>query len=118
MTAVAVLTKEEIERALPASLKTAATDALTDMVNNIVADPLIAEQVRNNFIGYANILQDGKFKTQDYLHAVVYCSYKVMGYSNLEAYQRTFPQRYADLVAKGVVSKEEARYKAANKDSL
>jgi hypothetical protein len=107
------LTRQEIERALPANLKTAATDELTDLVNTIVSDDLVAEQIRNNFIGYAAVLKDGKFKTQDYLNAVVYVSYKVMGYSNLESYQRTFPQRHADLVAKGTSAKDIAAYVAA-----
>lgn len=107
------LTREEIERALPANLKIAATDSLTDLVNTIVSDELVAQNIRENFIGYAGVLKDGKFKTQDYLNAVVYVSFKVMGYSNLESYQRTFPQRYADLVAKGIPSKDIAAYVAA-----
>jgi len=107
---VTLLTKDQIERALPPSLKSAATDALANKINSIVADPIVAEQVRENFIGYASILKDGRFKTEDYLKAVVYVSYKLMEYSNREAYERTFPARYAALVAAGTPSKEIAAY--------
>lgn len=102
-----------VETALPSNLKTAATQAFTDQINNLVADPLVAEQVRQNFISYTKILQEGKFKTEDYLHAVAYVSFKHMGYSNQEAYFRTFPQRHAALTAKGTSSKDIAAYVSA-----
>jgi predicted glycosyl hydrolase (DUF1957 family) len=105
-----MLTRLEIEQALPANLKSAATDALTDMVNNIAADPLVAEQVRNNFIGYAGVMKEGKFKTEDYVQAVTYVSYKLMNYTNKEAYIRTFPQRYQNMVAKGISTQDMAAY--------
>jgi hypothetical protein len=107
------LTRNDIERALPANLKSSATQALTDLVNNVVSDPLVAEQVQNNFISYAGVMKDGKFKTEDYLHAVMYVSYKLMGYSNRESYEKTFPQRYQNLVAKGTAAKDIAAYVSA-----
>ena len=67
-----MLTREMVEKSLPANLKSAATQQLTDQINNIVSDPLIAQQVRDNFISYSSVLKDGKFKTEDYLHAVAY----------------------------------------------
>jgi hypothetical protein len=102
-----------VEKALPANLKVAATQALTDQINNIVSDPLIAEQVRSNFLSYSGVLRDGKFKTEDYLHAVTYVSFKLMGMSNQDAYIRTFPQRYQALVAKGTTTKDISAYVAA-----
>jgi hypothetical protein len=108
-----MLTREMVERALPANLKSAATQQLTDQINTIVADPLIAEQVRENFISYSGVLKDGKFKTEDYLHAVAYVSFKLMGNSNQDAYFRTFPQRHQALVAKGTTTKDISAYVAA-----
>ena len=107
------LTVDQVEKALPANLKNSATQALTDQINNIVADPLVAEQVRNNFISYTNVLKEGKFKTEDYLHAVTYVSFKLMGLSNQDAYFRTFPTRHAALVAKGTSSKDISAYVSA-----
>lgn len=108
-----MLTREMVEKALPANLKVAATQALTDQINNITSDPLIAEQVRNNFLSYSGVLREGKFKTEDYLHAVTYVSFKLMGYSNQDAYFRTFPQRYQALVAKGTSQKDISAYVSA-----
>jgi hypothetical protein len=109
----APITKELVARALPGNLKSAATDQLADMINQISADPLIAEQIKDNFLSYASVLKEGKFKVEDYLNAVAYCSYKLMGDSNQDAYFKTFPQRYANLVAAGRTPKEISAYVAA-----
>jgi hypothetical protein len=108
-----MLTKDMVEKALPANLKGAATQQLTDQINNVVSDPLIAEQVRNNFLSYSGVLKDGKFKTEDYLHAVTYVSFKLMGQSNQDAYFRTFPARHMALVAKGTTPKDISAYVSA-----
>lgn len=107
------ITKELVARALPGNLKSAATDQLADMINQISVDPLIAEQIRENFLSYASVLKEGKFKVEDYLNAVAYCSYKLMGDSNQDAYFKTFPQRYANLVAAGRTPKEISAYVSA-----
>ena len=78
-----MLTQQEVVKALPANLKSCVTQSLVDNINNISADPLIAEQIRNNYISYTAVLKDGKFKTEDYLSAVAYVSFKLMGYTNL-----------------------------------
>ena len=107
------ITKELVARALPGNLKSVATDQLADMINQISADPLIAEQIKDNFLSYTSVLKEGKFKVEDYLNAVAYCSYKLMGDSNQDAYFKTFPQRYANLVAAGRTPKEISAYVAA-----
>lgn len=113
------LTVQQVQTALPASLKSAVTQSMVDQINNIVSDPLIAEQIRNNYLSYTGVMKDGKFKTEDYLHAVAYVSYKLMGLSNQDAYFKTFPQRHAQLVAKGTTSKDISSYVSAyNKGKL
>lgn len=114
-----MLTKELVERAVPANLKSSVTQQLVDRINAAVSDPIVAEQIRENFLNYTAVLKDGKFKTEDYLHAVMYVSFKLMGSSNNEAYTKTFPQRMQDLIAKGTSSKDIAAYVAAyNKGKL
>ncbi len=107
------LTVQQVEKALPPNLKSAVTQSLVDQVNNIVSDPLVAEQIRNNFISYSSVLKDGKFKTEDYLHAVTYVSFKLMGMTNQDAYFKTFPTRHAALLQKGTSSKDMAAYVSA-----
>lgn len=107
------LTVDQVAKALPSNLKGLATQNLTNQINNAVSDPVVAEQIRNNFVSYTGVLQEGRFKTEDYLNAVIYVSHKLMGMSNQNAYFKTFPQRHAALVAKGTSSKDIAAYVAA-----
>ena len=113
------LTKELVERAMPPSLKGAITPQLVDLVNNIAADPLVAESVRNNVISYASVLKEGKFKVEDYIHAVTYVSYRLMGDSIKDAYFKTFPARMQVLLSKGADEKTISAYTSAyNKGKL
>lgn len=114
-----MLTKDQIQKALPANLKSAATQQLTDMVNNVTTDPILAEEIRNNFMSYTRVLSEGKYKTEDYLNAVVYVSFQLMGLTNAEAYGKTFPHRYQSLVSRGVSTKDIGSYVSAyNKNKL
>lgn len=107
------LTVEMVASALPATLKGAATQSLVDKINTATNDPIFAEQLRNNFLSYTHVLKDGRFKTEDYLSAVKYVSYKLMKLSNEEAYSRTFPDRYQALLAKGTSRKDISSYVSA-----
>lgn len=105
-----MLTKQQLAVALPPQFKSSATDELADLVNNVTQDQVLAESIRENFITYAKVLQEGKYKMQDYLNAVQYVTYKHMGYSNKDAYFKTFPQRQAQLVARGTSEKDISAY--------
>ena len=107
------LTLEQVRQAVPPNLKNNITQSFVDQINNLVSDELIAEQIRNNFISYSMVMKEGKFKLEDYLNAIAFVSYKLMGYNNQDSYIRTFPKRYADLVAKGTSSKDVAAYVSA-----
>lgn len=108
-----MLTKLEVEKALPANLKTAATQQLVDTVNQISSDPMMADEIRNNFVTYTTVLRDGKFKMEDYLNAVVYVTHKLMGRNTTDAYALTFPNRYQSLVSRGAQPKEISAYAGA-----
>lgn len=105
-----MLTKDLVARALPANLKNSVTQGLVDDLNNIATDPEIAEAMRENFLSYTKVLQEGRFKTEDYLNAVKFVSYRLMNYSNKDSYFRTFPQRYQALVARGATEQEISAY--------
>lgn len=108
-----MLNKEEVRKSMPPGLRGSITDSFIDMLNNIPGDQELAENIRNNFMSYTKVLSDGKFKTEDYLKAVMYVSFKLMGYSNKESYAKTFPTRYQALVAKGTSDKDISAYVAA-----
>lgn len=107
-----MLTADEVKNALPATLKGAVTQSLVDKLNSVVSDPEIADTIRDNFVGYIGILKDGKFKIEEYLNAVTYVSFKLMGYTNKEAYERTFPDRMAAHIMKGTSDKDLSAYVA------
>ncbi|AZO51842.1 hypothetical protein EJ073_09680 [Mesorhizobium sp. M4B.F.Ca.ET.058.02.1.1] len=107
------MTEDDLKRALPSHLRASVTPNLVNTLNQISTDPIVAENIRENFISYTAVLKDGKFKTEDYLSAVAYVSFKLMGHSNEDAYARTFPQRYAALIAKGASKKDISAYVSA-----
>ncbi len=114
-----MLTLQEVESALPSHLKINVTQDMVDELNNLSNDPEAARNMRENFISYTNVMREGRFKLEDYVSAVAYVSYKLMGYTNKESYQRTFPDRYTILVAKGTSDKDISAYVAAyNKNKL
>jgi hypothetical protein len=105
-----MLTLDIVQRALPSHLKRTVTQNLVDELNNIDKDPEVAATIRENFISYTKVLQEGRFKTDDYLNAVKYASFKLMGDSNQDAYFKTFPQRHHALVARGATPQEISAY--------
>lgn len=113
------VTIEDLKQAVPKHLQSAVNQELVDTINGLQVDYEMAEVIRENFITYAKVLGEGKYKLQDYLNAVQYVTYKVMGYSNKDAYAKTFPQRYAALGLKGATEKEISAYVAMyNKGQL
>lgn len=108
-----MLTQEQVAEALPVPLRGSVTQNLVDMVNNVSADPIIAEHIRENFVTYTHVLKDGKFKMESYLEAVTYVSLKLMGLSNQDAYAKTFPARMARLQEEKKSAKDIAAYVAA-----
>ena len=104
------LTLHQVAHALPPNLKNNVTQQLVDNINNCVADPIMAEAIKDNFLSYTQVLSEGKFKTEDYLSAVIYVSFKLMGMSNQDAYARTFPARYRTLLNNGTSAKDISSY--------
>lgn len=107
------LTVTDLKQALPANLKRSANQALVDKINSVTNDPIVAEHFRDNFITYAGVLQEGRYKTDDYINAVMYVSHKLMGKTNQDAYAATFPKRWQELAARGTSTKDISSYVSA-----
>ena len=92
-----LITKEEIINALGKD-KTLVSDELVDTINMIMSDePEIGSMIKDNFLSYTNVLRSSKYSLVNYLKAVTFVSYKLMNLSNLEAYTKTYPDRYEKL---------------------
>lgn len=105
-----MLSEDDVKAALPAHLRSAVTPELVDKVNAINEDPEVGRAIRDNFITYTRVMTEGQFKAEDYINAVTYVSFKLMGMSNQEAYARTFPDRMARLDAARASGKEISSY--------
>lgn len=115
---ISMLSLEIVKESVPRSLKNNVTQAYVDKINKL-SEGDDANIIIDNFLSYSKVLREGKYKLDDYLNAVVYVSYKLMEYSNQDAYMRTFPERYAALLEKGTSKKDIASYVAAyNKNKL
>ena len=104
------ISTDVLKESLPPALRTFATQELADKIDAITTDPLFANSIKENFVTYTHVLQEGKYKMEDYLNAVAYVSFKLMGYTNQEAYFKTFPNRYANLLAQGKDEKTISSY--------
>lgn len=114
-----VLTEEQFKDALPPKMKRAVNPSLIVAINNTLSAPEEYENFRDNLIGYASVMKDGRFKLTSYIQAVRYCSYKFMGCTNIEAYSRAFPEKIKKFHAQGVSPKDIASYNTAyNKSKL
>jgi len=113
------LTIDQFKQALPDKVKKSVNQELVDQVNTTLADPEMFEAYRDNLLSYTRVMADGRFKIGNYVDAVRYVSHKLMGCTNIEAYTKTFPDKYARFVAQGVTPKDIASYVTAyNKSKL
>ena len=113
------LTIEQFRQALPDKVKKSVNQELIDQINITLSDPELYESYRDNLMSYTKVMADGRFKIPSYIEAVKYVSHKLMGCTNIEAYVKTFPDKYARFVAQGVASKDIASYVTAyNKNKL
>ena len=110
MTDVTDITVEQFKEALPAKLKKNINTEVIDQINELLADPDMYEQYRDNLMSYTNVMMEGKFKLSSYISAVKYVSHKLMNCTNLLAYTKTFPDKYADFLARGVSSSDISSY--------
>ena len=114
-----MLTVPEVLSIVPRQHKSKITQEFIDTLNGMVKDPTMAEVYQKNVITYADVLKDGRFKLTDYFNAVMYVSYKMMGLGNLAAYQKVFPDKCKDMVARNMPQKDMQAYAAMfNKNKL
>lgn len=113
------LTVDQFKIALPDKVKKSINQELIDQINATLSDPDMYEAYRENLLSYTKVMADGRFKIGDYVNAVKYVSHKLMGASNIEAYVKTFPDKYQRFTSQGVASKDIASYVTAyNKSKL
>ena len=112
-------TVDGVKEALPPSVRKSVNQEVIDNINSLIKDPEMREIYRENLVSYVHVLQQGKFKLNNYLDAVRYVSYKLMGDTNIGAYTKAFPDKIKRFEKQGVASKDIASYVSAyNKSKL
>lgn len=116
---MSTLTLEQFRSVLPEKVKKSLNQELIDQINTTLSDPEAYEQYRDNLLSYTRVMAEGKFKITNYIDAVRYVSFKLMGCTNIDAYSRTFPNKITRFNNQGVSSKDIASYVTAyNKSKL
>lgn len=90
-----------VKKLVPRSQRTLITEEFLQTIEDIAKDSKLGELYKENFITYLNVLSKGKYKMEDYLSAVKYISFKLLNYTNIDAYASTFPERYQRLKDEG-----------------
>lgn len=113
------LTIEQFQKVMPKGMKKTITTALIDTINKTLTDPAQHAEYRNNILSYTSVMKDGKFKIHQYLDAVRYVGFKLLGSSNVDAYVKTFPDRYQYFINNHTSDKDIASYVCSyNKNKL
>ncbi len=97
-----MFTVEELKAQLPKAKRRNVTQSLVDTINSINDDEdnIFVDAYKQNFLSFISVMRSGEYKITDYMNAVKYSSFKLMEYSNIDAYQATFPDRYRRLLLK------------------
>lgn len=119
MSAPLPLTDEEFKQALPDKARKALTPQVIAQINQALSDPDAYESYRENLLSYTHVMQEGKFRLSQYVDAVRYVSYRLMGKNEKTSYELTFPDRMARHIANNTEEKDIASYITAfNKSKL
>lgn len=114
-----LISEEQFKALLPKQFKGTITQEVMDEINNTLSDPIANEAFKENLLSYTGVMRDGKFKISDYLKAVKYVSFKLLGSSNIDAYLKTFPDRHQEFIKNNTSAKDMSSYVAMyNKNKL
>jgi len=112
------LTKQQLQASMPKKFRHNVTDDMITFINSTEGDEF-RDIYKDNLVSFADVIEKGRYKMLDYINAVKFVSYKLIGDSNTIAYAKTFPERYQRLVDKNTPTKTIASFSTAyNKGDL
>jgi len=94
------LTKEIVTKVLPKDKKKLVTDNVIQFLNKAETNETVVNEFRENFLTYSKILQSSRYSLEEYVNAVRFVTYKMLGYSDIDSYAMVFPERYNRLIEK------------------
>ena len=96
------ITLEAMRKVMPANRKVIVTQHMVDELNAVMGDEMLRENFRENVLSYTRVLADPKYRISDYINAVKFVSFRLLGDSPNEAYTKTFPMRFQRLIDNGL----------------
>ena len=113
------VTVDSIRKAFPRKLQDKVDQEFVDQLNLIMKDDLIRDAFKENIHSYSHVMLEGRFTTKQYIDAVKYCTFKLLGSNNFEAYSKAFPDRLKRLMDENTEMKVIHNYVSAfNKSKL
>lgn len=94
------ITIDQLRRLMPKKQSHHITPHLVDTLNEMVDEPEVRNAFRENILGYTKVLTEPNAQLPNYIFAVKYVSYKLLGFNNIESWIKTFPERYQRLLDK------------------
>ena len=95
------ITLDVLKAVTPKKSRGMITEELVDKLNSWNEDPKLLGGFQDNVLSYIGVLKDGRFKVTDYMNAVRFVSYKLIGHNDIDAYAIAFPERYQRLIDEG-----------------
>jgi len=92
------ITVDALKAVMPKRQKHNITNSLVAELNQVVTDPEYRDSFRDNLYAYTTVLSEPNVKLANYVNAVKYVSFKLMGNNNQESWIKTFPVRYQRLI--------------------
>ncbi len=105
-----MFTYDSIRNLLPPKKRTLVTEEMVKTINDVAADPLIAEEFKSNFLTFTNIISSGKYSVEEYNNAVHFITLSMLGDQDIDAYSKVFPDRYKRLADRGVSRSKMSSY--------
>lgn len=108
-----------MQRCFPAKFKAKLTDESVGRINKALVDSEYQEELKQNILGFSSVLNAPHYSLDEYINAVKYISFTMMGDTNVKAWAKVFPDRYVRLVEKGIEGKDiNAHVRHFNKTAL
>lgn len=97
-----ITSKEQMQKFLPKNKKHLASDTMVQLLQDPLNTDNIQEFITENFISYTDLLKDtSAYGLKEYINAVRFASYRMLGDTWLDCYKKTFPDRYEQHLADG-----------------
>lgn len=111
------ITVDQIRDLVPKSQRDSITDEFIQKLNEFNKDPRLVGSFKDNVLGYIGVMKEGKYSLEEYINAVRWVSYKLLGSTDIDTYNKVFPDRYERLKQEGVSRDQMSAYTSAYKKS-